>query len=478
MARACQSVRHVMTDLADFSALDLTRAYQAGEASPREALQAVRARIDAWEPTINAVWHRDDAQGDQQALAAEARWRSGEPLSPLDGVPVTLKDNLTTEGVPTPLGSAASNLSPAPRDAPAAARLKEAGAVLVAKTTMPDFGMLTSGVSTKHGTTRNPWNPEWNPGGSSSGGAAATVAGYAPINVGTDIGGSVRLPASFTGVVGHKPSFGRVPANPPYYARVAGPLTRTVADAARAMSVLARPDDVDFMSLPPQDLDWEDLEIRVAGARIALTTDAGAGMPTDPEVARAVESAAQTLSGAGAHVEPIGPLITDAMLSGLDRFWRMRSLRDLRKLPAENQARMLPYLREWMDAAADRTGMEPFEDFSQLEAISIAARDAIDGFDYILCPVCPVATFSADLPSPAADPARALEHIAYTVTFSISGHPAISVPWTTTADGRPIGIQVVGRRFADVPVLALGAACERLRPELPPWPAPPAGVTT
>ena len=136
-----------------------------------------------------------------------------------------------------------------------------------------------------------------------------------------------------------------------------------------------------------------------------------------------MESAATTLGEAGARVEPIGPLITDAMLSGLDRFWRMRSLRDLRALPPENQERMLPYLREWMDAAADRTGMELFNDFSQLEAISIAARDAIDGFDYILCPVAPVATFSADLPSPAADPARALEHIAYTVTFSISGHP-------------------------------------------------------
>ena len=465
-----------MTDLADLTAVDLAHAFAAGESSPVEALQAVRARIDAWEPTINALWHRDDVQADRQARAAEERWRAGEPLSPLDGVPVTIKENLATAGVPTPLGSHASILTPAPRDAPAAARLKEAGAVLVAKTTMPDFGMLTSGVSTKHGTTRSPWNPEWNPGGSSSGAAAATVAGYAPINIGTDIGGSVRLPAAFTGVVGHKPSFGRVPVNPPYYARVAGPLTRTVADAARAMAVLSQPDDVDFMSLPPQDLDWEDLEMRVAGARIALALDAGAGMPTDPEVARAAQSAASTLAQAGAHVEPIGPLITDAMLSGLDRFWRMRSLRDLRALPPENQARMLPYLREWMDAAADRTGMELFEDFSQLEAISIAARDAIDGFDYILCPVAPVPTFSADLPSPTADPSRALEHIAYTVTFSISGHPAISVPWTTTADGRPIGIQLVGRRFADVPVLALGAACERLRPELPPWPAPPGGA--
>ena len=463
-----------MTDLADLTAVDLAHAYGAGECSPVDALRAVRDRIDRWEPAINALWHRDDAEADGQARAAEGRWRAGEPLSPLDGVPVTLKENIATKGVPTPLGSQASVLGPAPRDAPAAARLKEAGAVLVAKTTMPDFGMLTSGVSTKHGTTRNPWNPEWNPGGSSSGAAAATVAGYAPINIGTDIGGSVRLPASFTGVVGHKGSFGRVPVNPPYYARVAGPLTRTVADAARAMAVLARPDDVDFMCLPPEQLDWENLEMSVAGVRIALTVDAGAGMATDPEVARAVQSAGAILDDAGARVEPIGSLITDDMLSGLDRFWRMRSLRDLGALPPENQERMLPYLREWMDDAADRTGMELFNDFSQLEAISIAARDAIDGFDYILCPVAPVPTFSADLPSPAGDPSRALEHIAYTVTFSISGHPAISIPWAATSDGRPIGIQLAGRRFADVPVLALGAACERLRPELPPWPALPA----
>ena len=462
-----------MTDLADLTAVDLARAFAAGDCSPAEALQAVRARIERWEPTINALWHRDDDEADQQARASGDRWRTGEPLSPLDGVPVTIKENIATAGVASPLGSAASVPAPAPRDAPVAARLREAGAVLVAKTTMPDFGMLTSGVSTKHGTTRSPWNPDWNPGGSSSGAAAATVAGYAPINIGTDIGGSVRLPAAFTGVVGLKGSFGRVPVNPPYYARVAGPLTRTVADAARAMAILSQPDDADFMSLPPEHLDWEQLEMRMAGTRIALVVDAGAGMATDPEVARAVESAALTLGDAGALVEPLGPLITDAMLNGLDRFWRMRSLRDLRALPPVNQERMLPYLREWMDAAADRTGMELFQDFSQLEAISIAARDAIDGFDYIVCPVAPVATFSADLPSPAADPGRALEHIAYTVTFSISGHPAVSVPWTTTADGRPIGIQLVGRRFADVPVLALAAACERLRPELPPWPAPP-----
>src|ERR1700729_4229705 len=173
-----------MTDLADLSAVDLARAYEAADASPREALKAVRARIEAWEPTINALWYRDDDEADRQAGAAEERWSAGEPLSPLDGVPVTIKENITTAGVPSPLGSAATILSPAPRDAPAAARLREAGAVLVGKTTMPDFGMLTSGVSTRHGTTRSPWNPEGNPEGSSSGAAAATVGACAPTNMG------------------------------------------------------------------------------------------------------------------------------------------------------------------------------------------------------------------------------------------------------------------------------------------------------
>jgi aspartyl-tRNA(Asn)/glutamyl-tRNA(Gln) amidotransferase subunit A len=463
-----------MTDLADLTAVDLARAYAAGDCTAPEVLEAVRSRIEKWEPTINAIWHRDDAAADAQAAAAAERWRAGRPLSPLDGVPVTLNENVATEGVPTPLGSAASVLAPAPRDAPAAARLKEAGAVLVAKTTMPDFGMLTSGVSTKHGTTRSPWNPEWNTGGSSSGAAAATVAGYAPINIGTDIGGSIRLPAAFTGVVGHKGSFGRVPVSPPYYARVVGPLTRTVADAARAMAILSRPDDVDFMSLPPQDIDWENLEMDPAGARIGLVLAGGAGPATEREVAAAVRSAAGALSDAGAQVEEVGPLISEEMLAGLDRFWRVRSLRDLRGLAPENQERMLPYLRDWMEGAAGVSGIELFEAFSQLEAISIAARDATDGFDYILSPVAPMVTFSAELPSPGNDPARALEHIAFTVTFSISGHPAISVPWSVTADGRPIGIQIAGRRFADLQVLALAAVCEQLRGELPPWPAPPA----
>ena len=462
-----------MSDYADMTAGELERSYAAGDIDPVAVWRSVRERMDAWEPVVHATSHRDDATSESEARAAAQRWRMGRPLGPLDGVPVTVKENIASAGIPTPLGTAAAELVPATADAPVVARLREAGAVVVAKTTMPDYGMLTSGVSSLHPTTRNPWNPAWTPGGSSAGAAAAAVAGYGPIHIGTDIGGSVRLPAGWTGVVGFKPSFGRVPVAPPYYGRVAGPLTRTVADAARAMAVISQVDDRDHMSLPPEPLAWDELSGEVTGLRLGLVRNAGAGLPVDPEITAAVASAAAALDRAGAHVEPVEPLITGEMLSGLDRFWRMRSYRDWIRLPPERRDRVLPYLRAWMEPAAGFTGTEVFDAFSQMDAMSIAVGDAMGGFDVLIAPVAPVAAFAAELPSPAGDPARALEHIAFTAPFNMSGHPAISVPWTTTSNGRPIGVQLVGRRFADLVVLRLAAACEALRPASPPWPAAP-----
>jgi aspartyl-tRNA(Asn)/glutamyl-tRNA(Gln) amidotransferase subunit A len=462
-----------VSEYAVVTAVGLERLYAAGEVDPVAVWRSVRERIDAWEPVVHATSHRDDATSESEAHAAAQRWRTGRPRGPLDGVPVTVKENIASAGVPTPLGTAAVELVPATADAPVVARLREAGAVIVAKTTMPDYGMLTSGVSSLHPTTRNPWNPAWTPGGSSAGAAAAAAAAYGPIHIGTDIGGSVRLPACWTGVVGFKPSFGRVPVAPPYYGRVAGPLTRTVADAARAMAVISRPDDRDHMSLPPQPLEWDEFAGDVTGLRIGLARNAGAGLPVDPEITDAVAGAAAALDRAGAHVEPVEPLITEEMLSGLDRFWRMRSYRDWIRLPPERRARVLPYLRAWMEPAAAFTATEVFDGFSQMDAMSIAVRDAIGELDVLVSPVAPVAAFAAELPSPAGDPARALEHIAFTVPFNMSGHPAISVPWATTSDGRPIGVQFVGRRFADLAVLRVAAACEALRPALPPWPTAP-----
>src|SRR5690606_19160651 len=191
------------------------------------------------------------------------------------------------------LGTAATALVPAAQDAPPAARLREAGAVFLAKTTMPEFGMLSSVLSSFHPLTRNPWNTAMNPGGSSAGAGAAAAAGYGPLHIGTDIGGSVRLPAAWCGLVGLKPSLGRVPIDPPYMGRCAGPMTRTVTDAALMMAVLSQPDARDHMSLPPATIDWLNLRRDIKGLRFGLLLDAGCGMPVDPQIEEAVKEAAR-----------------------------------------------------------------------------------------------------------------------------------------------------------------------------------------
>src|ERR1700761_3373989 len=213
-----------MTELADLSAVELRRLYLAGEARPSEVLDAVLARADAWEPRIHAFTQlmADDAR--ESARHSDERYARQEPNGLLDGIPVTVKENIATAGDPYRMGSAATPETISDADAPAAARLKEDGALIFAKTTMPDFGMMSSGVSSLHPTTRSPWNPDWNPGGSSAGAGAAGAAGIGPIHLGTDIGGSVRMPAGWCGVAGLKPSFGRIPVSPPYYGRCIGPL--------------------------------------------------------------------------------------------------------------------------------------------------------------------------------------------------------------------------------------------------------------
>src|SRR5687767_6147089 len=313
-----------MTDIWFLSAAELSRGYGEGSLSPVEATRAVLARIDAWEPHLRATYALDPESAMQQARASEARWLRGQPLGRLDGVPAMIKENIATQGVPVPLGTAATELKAAERDAPPAARLREAGAVILGKTTMPDYGMLSSGLSSFHPLTRNPWDLSKGPGGSSAGAGAAAAAGYGPFHIGTDIGGSIRLPASWCGVFGLKPSFGRIPIDPTYYGRVAGPMTRTVTDAALMMRELSKPDDRDPMSLPYEDLPWLDLGIDIEGLRIGVMMDAGVGMPLDPEVRASIDNAAKAFADAGAIVEAMPAFITREMLDGLDDFWRQR----------------------------------------------------------------------------------------------------------------------------------------------------------
>src|SRR5688572_16708116 len=229
-----------VTSLHDLSAVDLIEGFKAGQFSPSEVLEDVLAHVAAWEPHIKALYAFDPDGARAVAKASTERWQKSEPMGLLDGVPVTIKDNIATKGAPVPLGAASVKQVPAERDAPPAARLREAGAVIFSKTTMPDYGMLSSGLSSFHPLTRNPWDVSKNPGGSSSGAGAAAAAGYGPLHLGTDIGGSVRLPACWCGLVALKPSLGRIPVDPPYVGRVAGPMTRIVDDAALMMSVLAK----------------------------------------------------------------------------------------------------------------------------------------------------------------------------------------------------------------------------------------------
>src|SRR3981081_1798116 len=271
--------QEAVTSLHDLSAVDLIAGFRARQFSPSEVLQDVLAHIAVWEPHIKALYAFDPEGARATAKAATERWQRGEPIGSLDGVPATIKDNIATKGVPMPLGAATTKLVPAATDAPPAARVRHAGAVIFSKTTMPDYGMLSAGLSTFHPLTRNPWDLSKNPGGSSSGAGAAGAAGYGPLHLGTDIGGSVRLPACWCGLVALKPSLGRVPIDPSYVGRVAGPMTRTVDDAALMMSVLSRPDRRDGMSLPAHEINWKALEKSPRKLRIGLMLDLGVGPP-------------------------------------------------------------------------------------------------------------------------------------------------------------------------------------------------------
>jgi aspartyl-tRNA(Asn)/glutamyl-tRNA(Gln) amidotransferase subunit A len=464
-----------MPGVCDLTAKELAAAYARRELSPEMAVQAVLERIERWEPRINAMYrvHREAALHD--ARAAAERWRSARPLSAIDGVPVTLKDNIYTRGDPAPIGTRANDeAAPQPGDAPPAARVREAGCVIVGKTTMPDYGMLSSGVSSLHGITRNPWRLDRNPSGSSSGAAAAAAAGYGPLHVGTDIGGSVRLPATHCGLFALKPSLGRVPVHPPFMGRVAGPITRTVADGALLMNALARPDARDFMSLPFQDTDFaaglEDIEPK--RLRIGFIPDMGVGLPVHPEVRAAAEAAARALAGAGCAVEPLRSFLTAEMLDGMCRFFEARSYNDFVQLAPERRGRVLPFIAEWCTwRAASFSGRDLMQAYNLVMAMREAAVAAGEPYDFMLSPTSPILPYEAELPAPGNDPRNALPHIAFTVAYNMSEQPAASINWTHSVAGLPIGIQLIGRRFDDAGVLRISRFVELIRPKQKAWPA-------
>jgi aspartyl-tRNA(Asn)/glutamyl-tRNA(Gln) amidotransferase subunit A len=463
-----------VSPLHDLSAVDLIAGFRAKQFSPTEVLEDVLAHIAVWEPHIKALYAFDPQSARAAAKASSERWRKGEPVGALDGVPVTIKDNIATKGVPVPLGAATTKLVPAEVDAPPAARLREAGAVIFSKTTMPDYGMLSSGLSSFHPLTRNPWDLSKNPGGSSAGAGAAGAAGYGPLHLGTDIGGSVRLPAGWCGLVALKPSLGRVPVDPPYVGRVVGPMTRTVDDAALMMSVMSRPDRRDGMSLPPDNINWKALDKSPRKLRIGLLLDLGVGQVLEKDVREVAVKAVKAFESAGAVVTEVKGILTREMLDGLDNFWRARLWDDLSQLAPAEREKALPYILKWAEAGAKLSGVDVVRGFNATMAIRAAAGKLFTELDYVISPVSPVVKFAAEFAAPLNDPDRPFEHICYTVPWNMAENPAVSINGGYDAQGFPIGVQIIGRRFDDIGVLGMAKTFEGLRGAQRPWPKVPA----
>jgi aspartyl-tRNA(Asn)/glutamyl-tRNA(Gln) amidotransferase subunit A len=461
---------------ASLTAAELVAAYASGDLSPVDALEDVAAVIEAREPELNAFWQLDLRSALTAARASEQRWGRGQPAGPIDGVPLTVKENLARAGVPMPAANAGVEPVVPTRSSPVVERIEESGGVILGSTVMPDWGMLSSGVSSLHGVTRSPWNTSLTTGGSSSRAGAAAAGGYGPLHVGTDIGGSIRLPGTWLGLTTLKPSAGRVPLDTPYLGRAAGPLARSARDAALLLSVISRPDVRDWTSLPPEDLGTvlppKPRDVR--GLRVGLHLDAGCGLALEPEVRQAVEAAAAVFAEAGAEVEPLPPFMTPRMLHDLDEFWRVRSLADFQALSPAARERVLPFIQRWVLAVRDVDGTTVLRDYASIMALQQATVTATEPYDLVLPPVAPVTAFAADWPMPWGEEDRGMAHIGFTAPYNMSRQPAASVNCGFTRDGRTIGLQVSGRRFDDVGVLCAVDWYEAHRPEsaTPAWPIP------
>jgi len=459
-----------MNDFLKLNTRALSTAYAQGEISPTEYMNWLIDRVESIEPDICALYAFKPEEAKKKAEESTTRWLKGKPLSQIDGIPVSVKELIATKGDPVPMGTAATEKVPATEDAPTSARLNEDGAIIFAKTTCPDYGMLSSGLSTFHHLSRNPWDLTQNPGGSSAGAAAAGAAGFGPLHIGTDIGGSVRLPAGWTGLFGFKPSLGRIPISPYYTGRCAGPMTKTVDDAVMVMPTISKPDWRDATSLDYQALDWDVPPADVKGMKIGLMMDAGCGIEAEPEVKAAVLAAAKRFEAEGAEIIEVPPVLKREWLDGLDVFWRARFWGSMQELTDEKRASILPYIYEWARRGADAEPVAVVKGFDATMAMRDACAEVFTKVDAILSPVNPNVSYPAEWASPTNDPQQPFEHIAYTLPWNMGEQPAASINCGFSSSGMPIGLQIVAPRFNDLRVIALSKAYELWRGEITNWP--------
>jgi aspartyl-tRNA(Asn)/glutamyl-tRNA(Gln) amidotransferase subunit A len=469
-----------MSDIAFLSAAELARRYADGSLSPVEVARATLARIEARNPLINAYCQVDAEGALEQARASEARWRRGQPASPVDGVPTGIKDLLLARGMPTLRGSRTVDpAGPWNDDAPCTARLREAGAVILGKTTTPEWGWKGVTDSPLTGVTRNPWNPDLTPGGSSGGASAALAAGMGALQVGTDGGGSIRIPNAFTATTGIKAHFGRVPAwplSPMGTVAHVGPMARTVRDAALLLDILAKPDARDWSALPPIEPAYaKDLDRGVKGLRIAYSPRLGYVPSVHPEVEASVRGAVAAFADLGAHVEETDPGFADAgPLFAVHWFATARNT--FGKLPSTKFALMDPGLQQTC-AYAERFTVADFLDYQQARVqLGEAMKRFNQRFDLLVTPALavpafPVGRVAPDLPSgESPSPFDWTWWTPFSFPFNLTQQPALSVPCGFTADGRPIGMQIVAPAYREDLGLAAAAAFEASRPPIA-WPA-------
>lgn len=456
-------------DVCWLTVCELTEGYRSGALSPVDVAKALVARIRSLDDAVNCVVHLDEDYTLAMARQSLARWQANQPLSALDGVPVTIKDLSAVAGMPKRRGSLLFGSEPVTEDTPCVARLREAGAVFLAKTATPEAGCKVVTKSQVHGITRNPYDLTKTPGGSSGGAAAALALGFGPIALGSDGAGSIRIPAAYTNVFGIKPGFGRVPAFPPDIDMphsVVGPMARTVRDAAIMLDIISRPDPRDAYMWPvpfalPAELGQDD----ISDLRIAFSPRLGCTSPLeDAESDTLVAQAAPLLSKAGAQVQQDDPVWPVDPLEPFRVFWETACLSCVEATAPERRELLDPLIRNVGLSGATVSVLDYMKAMEQRMAIASAAKLFFERYDLLVGPVMPVPAFDAGRDVPDGYASEDWEWCPYTYICNMTGQPSASLPIGFTAAGLPVGVQIIGRLGGEVDVLRAAMAIETARP--------------
>lgn len=447
------------------TAAELVAAFASGDLSPLDVTSETLAAIDQHDAVCNAFCHVDAENALTAAKAAEQRWYEGDPISWLDGVPVSIKDMFLMRGVPTLRGSkAVSPDQPWRTDSPVAARLREHGLVLIGKTNTAELGWKATTDNPLTGITRNPWQPRLTSGGSSGGSAAAVAAGMGPLSVGTDGGGSVRIPASFCGIVGFKPTHGRIPLYPasPFGPLAhAGPMTRSVDDVALLLDVLSQPDHRDPTALPPTNIPYRERMVRDPGTiRCAYSPTLGY-IDVEPEIERVVGAVVTDLCATGLRVDAADPGFADPA-AAFDILWSAGAAKWLDKFPEGSAAKIDAGLRRVWELGWSCSAAEYLAALEECARLGIKAGDFHTRYDVLITPMMPISPFEVghDVP-PGSRYESWPQWTRFSYPFNLTQQPAISLPVGTTSDGLPVGLQIVGAKHADDLVLAVARMVEQ-----------------